>query len=144
MQLGLIQLLIAISLVPHAAALQTIYFGIIGSSAGPGECIAWFSDSDPCADGATGFGYAYCAGNFCNEDITILGHPNITFTGCHPITSQSTPDYLPKGVSDDGVPALKCKPASNPPGSLYGADATCEPDEGNPNAGFVNIYSYCS
>ena len=54
------------------------------------------------------------------------------------------PEYVPKGVSDGGAPALKCKPASNPPGSLYGDYATCEPDEGNANVGFVNVDAYCS
>ena len=54
------------------------------------------------------------------------------------------PEYVPKGVSDGGAPALKCKPAVNPPGSLDGAYATCEPDEGNTNVGFVNVDAYCS
>ena len=51
---------------------------------------------------------------------------------------------MPKGVSDNGAAALKCKPASNPPGSLYGVYATCDPDEGNTNVGFVNVDAYCS
>ena len=54
------------------------------------------------------------------------------------------PEYVPKGVSDGGTPALKCKAASNPPGSPDGAYATCEPDEGNINVGFVNLDDYCS
>ena len=108
----------------------------------PSQCIAFFSDSDPCNDGTT-FGGPYCDGSFCNEDITILGHPNITFTGCKAHKNLVT-EEIPSGVSDNGTPALKCKQASNPPGSLYGVYAVCNGGTSSKNGGYVNVDSYCS
>ena len=106
----------------------------------PAQCIAFFSDSDPCNDGTT-FGPVYCEGNFCNQNITILGHADITFTGCKPISGAVTTE-IPTGVSDGGAPALKCKRASNPPGGENGAYAVC--NEGSVHGGFVSVDAYCS
>ena len=42
--------------------------------------LAFFLDSNPCTDGAS-FGYLPVGFDNCNQDMTILGHENITFTG---------------------------------------------------------------
>ncbi len=188
MRLSLYQLLTIILFTPLTVALQSIYFGAIGSDSGyvsllttntqiqaisrtiktnpllipvsspkehppnslnlprPSECIAFFSDSNPCTDGNASFSYvtnAYCSGNFCNEPITILGHQNTVFTGCKSVNNTVTKE-IPTGVSDNGAPALKCKPVSNPPGSQYGVYAYCPADQGNTNVGYVNVDAYCS
>ncbi|CAF9936639.1 MAG: hypothetical protein ALECFALPRED_006908 [Alectoria fallacina] len=140
MQFSPLQLVFATFLVPFTTALQTIYLATLASSGG-NNYLAFFSDSNPCTDG-TRFGYLPVGFDNCNQDITILGHENITFTGCKPYTGY--PGTLPTGVADDGTPALKCKPASNPPGSLYGLYASCEPDANNDNVGGVSLLEYCS
>ena len=112
-------------------ALQTIYLGTTYTTY-RGSYIAFFSDSDPCNDG-TVFG---STPNFqdCNKDLTILGHTNITFTGC----TYDRAGFLPTGVSDLGAPALTCKPVSNPPQGYY---ATCY---GSPTVGrYVSLTKYC-
>lgn len=140
MQFSLLQLLFATSLIPLAAGLQTIYLAYIASSGLP-HFIAFFSDSNPCTDG-TLFGYTPRGFADCNENITILGHQDITFTGCHPTTA--FPFSLPTAVADNGVPALKCKHASDPPGALYGAYANCAYTPTAAIAGPVKLLEYCS
>lgn len=71
----------------------------------------------------------------CNQNLTILSHAEITFTGCKPYTG-SYPGSLPTGVSDGGVPALKCVKAENPPSvtsrpnAEYGVYEICETSDG--------------
>ncbi|CAF9910059.1 hypothetical protein IMSHALPRED_008541, partial [Imshaugia aleurites] len=92
--------------------------------------IAWFSDSsDVCTQG-TVFG---TRGDFtyCDQDLAIQGHPNITFTGCNPCS----PTALPTGVSDGGEAALKCAPAATPAGGF--------PCAANGGAGVVGVLEYC-
>lgn len=123
---------------PLATSLQTIYLGTLATSAAQ-SFIAFFSDSNPCTDG-TLFGYTPRGFADCNEDLTILGHPNITFTGCKAVTG--FPGMLPTGVADGGVPALKCKKMGNPQGQQYFAE--CPLVAGNPIAGPVSLLEYCS
>ena len=52
----------------------------------------------------------------------MLGHDNLTFTVCPPTDNYSG---LPTGVSDNGVPALTCQPASNPLDGPFGESAYC-------------------
>lgn len=105
--------------------------------------IAFFSDSDPCTD-AVLFpnGFALFGFHECDERITILGHENITFTGCPPTDSLFT-QSLPTGVADDGVPALTCEPAPGPP---YESFSFCPYIPGNDqvNVGSVAVIEYCS
>ncbi|KAF6233250.1 hypothetical protein HO173_008539 [Letharia columbiana] len=140
MRLNLLQLLFAVSLTPLTAALQTIYLAYLASSGSP-HFIAFFSDSNPCTDG-TLFGYTPEGFEDCNEDLTILGHQNITFTGCKPTTA--FPFSLPTGVADNGAPALKCKPASNPPGGPYGDYANCAYTPSAAIVGPVSLLEFCS
>ncbi|KAM0804307.1 hypothetical protein BDR22DRAFT_885574 [Usnea florida] len=128
-----IQFLFLTFLIPFTSALQTIYLAYVASSG-----------FNPCNDGAvigyTPLGFA----NQCNQNITILGHQDIAFTGCHP--TSTFPFSLPNGVSDGGTPALKCTPTSNPPGGPYGAFANC-PYPAPPDAnvvGPVELLEYCS
>ena len=135
-------LLLAASLLPRATrALESMYFGTLGG-AGALFYFTWFSDSDPCADG-TVLVY-YNVGFHCNtldDPITVLGHENLTFTGC----PAEWPHY-PTGVSDNGVPALTCVPASNPPDGPYGEFADCPYPRVNPDfyIGGVSVLEYCS
>lgn len=121
------------TLLPFTMGIQTIYLGYYENSA-EDTWFAWFSDTATpkvCTQG-TVFGHHY-AGNFdyCNKPITILGHTNITFTGCDP----KNPASLPTGVSDGGKPALKCKPATTPPGGY--------PCAANGGVGIVEVVEYC-
>ena len=106
--------------------------------------IAFFSDSNPCTDG-TLFGIPQIGFQNCNQPLTILGHQNITFTGCPPYTT-TFPGSLPTGVADSGAPALKCKPKANPPNGPYGGYADCPYIPGNDkvNVGSVSLLEYCS
>ncbi|CAD6575065.1 MAG: hypothetical protein ASARMPREDX12_007079 [Alectoria sarmentosa] len=132
-----------LSLLPLTMALQTIYLAVDTSSGQQGTYIAFFSDSDPCNDG-TRFGNLPQGFDNCNQNLTILGHPDITFTGCKPYTGY--PGSLPTGVSDGGAPALKCVPATNPPSATsrpnaeYGVYEICNTN----NGGFANVVEYCS
>ncbi|CAD6581309.1 MAG: hypothetical protein ASARMPRED_000579 [Alectoria sarmentosa] len=153
-----------LSLLPLTMALQTIYLAVDTSSGQQyvsssvlfplsinldrpplktGTYIAFFSDSDPCNDG-TRFGNLPQGFDNCNQNLTILGHPDITFTGCKPYTGY--PGSLPTGVSDGGAPALKCVSATNPPSATsrpnaeYGVYEICNTN----NGGFVNVVEYCS
>ena len=138
MQFPLFQLLFATSLIPLATSLQSIYLATLSTSAAR-SFITFFSDSNPCTDG-TLFGFTPRGFADCNEDLTILGHPNITFTGCKPAVGYSS--SLPTGVADNGAPALKCKPQSNPAGSQYYAN--CPLTANSAIAGPVNLLEYCS
>lgn len=122
-----------LSFLPLTMGIQTIYLGYVENSA-QNAYIAWFSDTataNVCSQG-TVFGQRY-GGQFtyCNQDLTILGHTNITFTGCN----ASDPTQLPTGVSDLGKPALKCAPASTPPGGF--------PCAANGGAGVIGVLEYC-
>lgn len=132
-----------LSLLPLTIALQTIYLAIDSSSGQQGTYIAFFADSDPCNDG-TRFGFLPQGFNNCNQNLTILGHPDITFTGCKPYTGY--PGSLPTGVSDGGTPALKCVPATNPPSATSGPDSEYGVYEicNTNNGGFVDVIEYCS
>lgn len=103
--------------------------------------IAFFSDSPPCTDGAI-FGYTPegFADN-CNTNITILGHPDISFTGCKPVST--FPFTLPTAVSDGGTPALKCKPTTNPQGTAT-PYANCPYSPSASIVGPVELLEYCS
>lgn len=138
MQLNILQLLLATSSIPLAASLQSICLGVLGNSAAR-SFITFFSDSNPCTDG-TLFGFTPRGFADCNENLTILGHQNITFTGCKPLTG--SPGSLPTGIADNGAPALKCKPQSNPPGSQYYAN--CPLTANSAIAGPVSLLEYCS
>ena len=139
MQLNLLpNLLLATSIIPITTALQSIYLGTLSTSAAR-SFIAFFSDSNPCADG-TLFGFTPRGFADCDENLTILGHPNITFTGCKAVAG--SPGTLPTGVADNGAPALKCKSKSNPPGSQYFAN--CPLTANSAIAGPVNLLEYCS
>ncbi|MCJ1454040.1 hypothetical protein MMC28_004390 [Mycoblastus sanguinarius] len=128
-------------LVPLATALQSIYLGTDSSSGQQGTYIAFFSDSDPCQSG-TRFGFLPAGFDNCNQDLTILGHANITFTGCKPYNyTVGYPGSLPTGVSDGGAPALKCVKKSDPTSYPF---ASCEPDVSGDNVGFVQLVEYCS
>ena len=124
-------------------ALQTIYLGTDSASGISGAYIAWFSDSDPCNDG-TRFGYLPRGFNDCNEPLTILGHTNITFTGCNTGIHASSYPTLPTGVSDNGAPALKCVAAQNPPSAPGYKDGRFEVCIGGKNGGIVSVVEYCS
>ena len=83
----------------------------------------------------------------CDQDITILGHSNIIFTGCQQPCTAPYPYCYPTGVSDNGAgaPALTCRNATNPPdapGIEYGIYASCEP--GTNNGGSVIVRKFCS
>lgn len=51
--------------------------------------IAFFSNSDACND-STIFGFVPNGFTECNQTLTILGHPNNTFTGRKPQTINAT------------------------------------------------------
>ena len=140
MRVTIPQLLLATSMVPLATALQTMYFGFFGG-AGAEFYFTWFSDSDPClaTDGVI-LNYVE-VGFHCDEPFTMMGHENLTFTGC----PADYPHY-PTGVSDNGLPALTCEPASNPPDGPYGLFADCPYPQVNPNyyIGGVGVAEYCS
>ena len=140
MRVTIPQLLLATSMVPLATALQTMYFGFFGG-AGAEFYFTWFSDSDPClaTDGVI-LNYVE-VGFHCDEPFTMMGHENLTFTGC----PADYPHYH-TGVSDNGVPALTCEPASNPPDGPYGLFADCPYPQVNPNyyIGGVGVAEYCS
>lgn len=131
-----------LSFLPLATALQTIYLGTDAAVRNQGQYIAWFSDSNPCNDG-TQFGYLPRGFNDCDVPLTILGHTNITFTGCNTGIHASSYPTLPTGVSDDGVPTLTCVAAENPPDAPGYEDGVYDLCGGN-NGGIVNVVEYCS
>ena len=119
------------ALIPAATALQTIYLGY-ATYGRYGPYVAWFSDSDVCSDG-TAFGSIVGSSfsDYCNKDITILGHTNITFTGCQ------GGNYA-GGVSDLGAPALTC---SRQGYESTNFDTRCN---GPAVSGYVTKLEYCS
>ena len=140
MRSTLLQLLLATSMVPLATALQSMYFGSFGEAGGY-FYFTWFSDSDPCLT-TDGVILDYILSGFhCDRPFTMMGHENLTFTGC----AADYPNH-PTGVSDNGAPALTCVPASNPPDGPYGLFANCPYPQVDPNyyVGFVSVSEYCS
>lgn len=99
-----------------------------------------YTDPPRCVEDGTRFGFLPAGFDHCDANLSILGHPNITFTGCKPYTGY--PGSLPTGVSDEGAHALNCVKATDP-SSRYGVFATCEPDV-TKNVGFVELLEYCS
>ncbi|KAN0067950.1 hypothetical protein V8E54_013878 [Elaphomyces granulatus] len=82
------------------SALQNIFIGTIGGC-GTNK---YGTDVGPTQ---------YFGNGLCGKNVTILGHEFITFTGC------AIPPYgpipgPPTGVSDNGIPALTCKPVRLP------------------------------
>ncbi|KAM0794225.1 hypothetical protein BDR22DRAFT_827111 [Usnea florida] len=133
MHFSSVSLFSLLSLSSFAMGIQTIYLGYVENSA-QNAYIAWFSDSpDVCTEG-TVFGEHQFGSPFtyCDDDITILSHTNITFTGCNPHNTTS----LPTGVSDLGAPALTCNAASTPPGGF--------PCAANGGAGVIEVLEYCT
>lgn len=137
-----------LSLLPLTTyALQTIYLGtrsVPGQQPGsPGRYIAWFSDSDPCNDGVKAgelpFGFPDCY-----QPLTILGHTNITFTGCNTDNHSNSYPTLPTGVNDNGVPALQCVVAENPPSAPGYEDGRYEDCDLGDDSGIVQVVEYCS
>jgi hypothetical protein len=134
-------LALALPLLPTTLALQSI---LLGGRAFPCDgdsqtWYAWFSDAATCSSGTDigprGFGFP----SICSYEVTILGHSNITFTGCDP-AEQGNGE--PTGVDDGGAPALTCEvvdvvgttcPSANPCGA-----------GGVENTDFVEEFFVCS
>jgi hypothetical protein len=98
------------------SALQNIFIGTIGGCGtnkyGP-DWWVWFRDAPACTTGTDVGPTQYFGNGLCGKNVTILGHEFITFTGC------AIPPYgpipgPPTGVSDNGIPALTCKPVRLP------------------------------
>ena len=129
-------------------ALQNIYIGTIGACGtenhGPAWYV-WFIDGPACTTGTSAgpFDFFPPSGpsDLCGQNITILGHEYITFTGCAPPTSIFNQVYgPPTGVSDNGAPALTCEAYSLP-------DQQCPPpcSDEPPNAYVIVTTNYlCS
>lgn len=102
--------------------------------------IAFFSNSDTCNDG-TIFGFVPNGFTECNQNLTILGHPNNTFTGLQAPDDQCYSSSLPMSVSDDGVPALECAAAENPPSNPSPITSGCIQDGRGPYVGVLEYRS---
>lgn len=132
-----------LSFLPLTTALQSIYLGKDQTSNQAPTFIAWFSDSDTCNDGVR-FRSVNQVFNDCHEQLTLLGHSNITFSGCNTSNHANSYPTLPTGVNDEGVLALRCVSAGNPmnaPEFEEGRFVTCM---GGSNEGVVNVIEYCS
>ena len=118
-------------IIPAATALQTIYLATLSYNGRYGNYLAFFSDSDACNDGVA-FG-SINTFTYCDVPLTLLGHENITFTGC------PNPGNLPTGVADEGAPALTCQQVYYPPPAAF-YDRCDLPGKG----GYVSLLLYCS
>lgn len=130
-------------LLPLTTALQPIYLGKDQPPNQPPTYIAWFSDSDPCNDGVR-FGSFNRGFLECQTQLTLLGHPNITFSGCNNGMHASSYPTLPTGVNDGGVPVLTCVGAGNPSDAPEFGEGRFVSCIGGSNEGVVNVVEYCS
>ncbi|KAF1809436.1 hypothetical protein P152DRAFT_165663 [Eremomyces bilateralis CBS 781.70] len=130
------------ALAATTTALQSIYVGTRSADyVKGGRYVVWFSDSDVCKQGVT-YGYPGYGVDVCDYDFTLLGHPDIEFTGCYPAPHGDNPT----GVKDGDAAALTCSAdgADGPLGpDLSTVKIQCPGDSQSANGYEVELRRYC-